>query len=372
MRSTILIALLGCLAVGVMAEQAEPADTPQAHQVGTYTVTFEERARQSARPQLQGRLFHERLTDKHPDYTLADERFHVVVPDGYNEQTPHGLLVWISPNAEATPRPDWIDELSKRKLIWVGAQNAGNDRAIWQRLGLPLDAVHNMRGRYTLDEDRIYIAGASGGGRSSSRLGVGMADVFDGALPIVGCDFYEQVEAPGQPGLYYRAFKKPNAPLLNHARKNLRLVILTGSEDENRDQCRLYFELYRAQKFEHAVYLEVPGMGHTYPDATWFGKGLDALDAPLLAKRSAPGTAPADTAEPATNASDHATPAPPRVTVSPQKARLELAKNYLSGGKQDLAARELRHILAHHPDTPEAAEAQRLLDSLPKQEDPDA
>lgn len=264
-------------------------------------------------------------------------------------------MLWISPGKSGSPPKEWLKELGDRDLIWIGANNAGNDREIWQRLSLPLDALHNMTQRYTLDEDRIYVSGVSGGGRSSSRLAVGMPDVIDGALPIVGVDFYERVEAPDRPGQFYRAFKKPNHKLLAHAKQRLRLVILTGDEDYNRDQCRLFAQLYSARGFQHAQYVEVEGMGHVYPTAEWFGQGLDLLDAPLFAARAR--AAEAGDEEPE---ADDDRPA----TKSEAREKLDLARNYIAAGKDDAAKAELREVVEQYPDTKEARIATGMLNAL--------
>ncbi len=59
------------------------------------------------------------------------------------------------------------------------------------------------------------------------------------------------------------------------------LVIVTGSEDYNREQCEAYAQAYQADGFDAVTYLEVPGMAHTYPDANTFGQVLDHLDTRL-------------------------------------------------------------------------------------------
>jgi len=332
---------------------ADPA-VEGAHRTGTYTATFTERSPLTDRARIQARLFRAPLTEQHPDYSLADEAFHIAVPKDYDADTPHGLVLWISPGHSGAPPKEWLKELADRDLIWIGANNAGNDREIWQRLSLPLDALHNMSGLYNLDPDRIYVCGVSGGGRSSSRLAVGMPDVISGAMPIVGVDFYERVEAPDHPGQFYRAFKKPTRKLLAYAQQHLRLVIVTGQTDYNRDQCKLFAQLYSARGFQHVQYIEVEGMGHVYPEAEWFGKGLDALDAPLLAARAA------EQADAAPAQDDR----PAAATKSQAREKLDLARNYIAAGKDDAAKAELREVVEQYPGTREARIATGMLRAL--------
>ena len=348
--------LLCLLALPVVAaDDAEPVNN--AHRTGAFAVTLTERSPLSRQARLQDRLFIDRLGPQHANYQIAEEAFAVVVPDAYTAEEPHGLIVWVSPNDSGRPAPDWPEVLAEHKLLWIGADDAGNERPPWQRMGLPLDALAYMQQRYNLDADRIYIAGVSGGGRCASRLAVTHPDVFNGALAIVGVDFFEPIEVPGKPGFVYPHFKRPRARLLQHARKNLRLVILTGEHDANREQCLFFAAQYRRQQFEHLVAVEAPGMGHEYPTGPILSQALAKLDAPLFAAR-----AKAD--EPPDAQEGDAPAAPPKAEKSPAQEKLDLARNYVAAGQFDAARRELQSILAEHPDTREAALARIMLDAM--------
>jgi hypothetical protein len=98
------------------------------------------------------------------NYDLAQESFEAFIPRGYNPKVPYGLFVFISPGEAHVPR-GWIDALGRHKLIWVSANNTGNSRGIPIRMGLALDAAHNMVKRYNLDQSRIYIGGIPVAGR---------------------------------------------------------------------------------------------------------------------------------------------------------------------------------------------------------------
>jgi hypothetical protein len=106
------------------------------------------------------------------EYDLAKESFEVVVPRGYNGKTPYGLFVFISPGEAQAPRA-WLEALARHKLIWVSANNAGSGRGNAIRMGLALDAAHNMKKRYNLDRARIYVGGYSNGGYWASCLSGG-------------------------------------------------------------------------------------------------------------------------------------------------------------------------------------------------------
>ncbi len=106
-------------------------------------------------------------------------------------------MVWVSPGPYgATRRTDVSDVLRKHHMLWVGANNSGNDRFTWDRVVLALDAAYNMNALYSIDPNRIYVAGYSGGGRMASALSILFPEVFRGSLMAVGCDSYGRSRSP--------------------------------------------------------------------------------------------------------------------------------------------------------------------------------
>lgn len=215
---------------------------------------------------------------------FAAESFELIVPpaprlQGEGDDTPPGLLVWISPSNTGEPQREWLDELAKRRLIWVCANDAGNERRPLERLALAVEAGEQIKARWKIDAARVYVGGTSGGGRCASMVAPMFPDLFRGGYYIVGCNYFRPLPDPRNPELSWRAyFPQPEPALLDLARKGSRFVLLTGETDANRPQTLSTFEHgYKQDGFMHVSYFEVPGMGHANPDAWWFGKGLDAL-----------------------------------------------------------------------------------------------
>jgi poly(3-hydroxybutyrate) depolymerase len=228
-------------------------------------------------------------------YTLADESFELVVPPACSADDPHGLLVWISPGRADLPR-EWLDVCAKHKLIWISANNSGNNRHFVARIGLALDAVRNMKAKYPIDPKRIYVAGFSGGGRVSSMAILTYPDVFTGAICMMGSNFYRQL--PAGEGKAYRATAgRPIEPLFTQA-KRLPICLFTGERDPNQPQTKANFEGFKRDRFQHVSYIEVPGVGHNMPGAEWFAKALDDVDA-VAAHATDPATRPTTRRAPA-------------------------------------------------------------------------
>jgi predicted esterase len=337
---------------------------------GAYHTNFTDRSPQSV-IEYQARRFGWNMTqlrasEYEKDYDLSAESFEVNVPDSYKPGDGWGLFVWVSPGGRGNLHEGWRDVLQKHKLVWIGPNKIGNERAIWCRMGLAIDAVHNMKKIYNIDPNRVYIAGASGGGRISSMLGVCYPDVFKGGMYIIGCNYYREMTAPNTGGkVWHRGYAPPPAEILNQAKKNVSHVLLTGETDGNREQTKIYYEQgFKKDGFLHVTYIEVPGMGHQPPNAQWFEKGLLAMEN-ITAQPAAATPATADPAK-TTLLQRQKTPATAPSTAKPSPSDeadklLRNAKVYIDNQLFKQARDRLENILANFPDTPAAKEAKELL-----------
>jgi len=226
------------------------------------------------------------------EYTLADESFQLLVPPSCNADNPHGLFVWISPGDSNLPRA-WLEVLERHKLIWICPNNAGNPRHFLVRIGLALDAVHNAKDSYPIDPKRIYISGFSGGGRVASMAVLTYPDVFTGAIPMMGCNFYRPLPA-GENKFFQASAAKPIDSLFAQAKRRP-IVLVTGERDGNQPQTKANYEAFKKDRFAHVTYIEVPQIGHNMPDPQWLEKALVDLDAAVIAASAAtrPTTRPA-------------------------------------------------------------------------------
>jgi hypothetical protein len=365
---------------------------------GSFQIKILERCRDSAVPQIISRLGWGTMdavkkTGAEQDYDLATETFEVYVPPAYTGKEPYGLFVWVNPGPDGKVRDQWTDVLNKHKLIWIGANNSGNNRTGWIRMGLALDAAHYMPAHFNSDKDRVYVSGASGGGRCSSMLGMAYPEYFTGgSYPIIGCNFYRRVEVTpaggGKGAEYYRQdFKRPTGKLWDLVTKDRRHVFLTGDTDMNRPQTELNFKAAKKDGFKHITYLQVPGMGHQAPDADWFEKGIVALDegrqAIAKGEAVAPGEQPvAARSEPKAVVTAPKT-APVRTKAAPEPAKaeeppealspneeaeklLKMARLYAENRLYNKAREKLKQIVKDYPTSPQATEAQKVLKEIGK------
>lgn len=210
-----------------------------------------------------------RLQDQAID--LAKERFDLYVPPGPPSARGYGLLVFVSPAPQAMRPRFWRAPLDRHGLIFVSAQNSGNDTNILdRRVPLALLAYENVRARYPVDEQRVYVGGLSGGGRVAEIVALAYPDVFRGALLNAGADPID-----GRDGIY-----KPSAELFRRF-QHTRLVYATGDQDEG---VLAQDEVSRRSMQDACVFdikIEtVFGMGHEALDAVAMDRALDDLEAP--------------------------------------------------------------------------------------------
>ncbi|XAM00943.1 prolyl oligopeptidase family serine peptidase [Phycisphaeraceae bacterium D3-23] len=371
-----MLPLLAVLFALCLAPKAA-AQADAAPQTGTFTTHFDERSPLSDLNAMAevGRWDRRQL----PDWEIREIEFQMVVPDDYTGDEAYGLLVFIHPydDVNATsPRAFFFgrvveEVLAEHKIIWVSYDAGGNGVLPNKRLGLALDAVHNVTQRYNIDEKRVYVSGMSGGGRMTCMAGVYYPQVFTGAVPIVGSMYFRQVPVPEDPALralirpepgehavWPRTLWAPRRDVLRGMKASQRWVLLTGDADYNMPEMRSHFEHgFQRDNFEHAHYLEVPGMDHAFPDAEWFEQAVELLDAPLNEAADADGNNVGDT---------------PQQRRDEQQARRRLqAAERMVGPDPERALRMLRRVVELYPETNAAQRAGELIAELEGTE-PDA
>jgi hypothetical protein len=289
------------------------------------------------------------------DYDIAAQPFDVVVPASYRRGTPFGVLVWMGVSPFA---PQWLDSLGKHKLILVtppktlgtgGSQSA-----------LAVDAVHNLKSLYDVDERRIYLSGFSAGASRASFLLAGYSDVFRGGLFLNSGSFYICTNEPT-----VLSFLPPWREPLDRVKRETAIVLMWGQRDPQYTaaECKAQYEGLVLDGFERAAMFIVPAGGHVPPNAAWFEKGIAALD--TTKPKKAPTTAPTTQ------------PKPEAGQLAQARRLLATAKLHLKWRDQEKpkhpnaatraegeAKRFLQQVVADYPTTPSAAAAKHLLAKL--------
>ena len=265
-----MIALLMLLALAPQEAKRPP------FQAGASDVAFESSPELCDVEEVKARF---RASDKIGPYDVTKEKFRLVVPKSYAHSAKWGLFVYI--NAEDSPGipAEYEAVLEKRKLLAVAPYKAGNGRNIFDRFRMAVDAAFTLQKRFNIDPARVYVSGFSGGARVASMLSVAYADLFSGAIPFCGVNFYTEI--PSEPGKHWPVGYIPVNEALAIAKLKGRFVLVTGEKDFNLSNTRAVYEHgFKKEGFKYAKLLEVPGMSHSPPPAEWFEKGLEFLDKP--------------------------------------------------------------------------------------------
>jgi len=256
--------------------ESRPGEPLVAHRTGEFDAVLPRRSRESGAERWSERFQFPGSLEGW-DYDLATESFSVYVPSGYDpEGEPYGVVVWISPFDSGSIPEGLRSVFDERRLIWIAPNNAGNSRHLFPRSGLALDAAENITRAYHIDSDRVFVSGLSGGGRMAAMLAVDYPDVFSGGFPIIGVTTYLEVRMETTPGLLVTRYPEPSRDMLRRARRQP-FVIMTGSGDFNREECRLTAAAYEREGFEHLHFIDIDGMGHEMPSPENFARGLDLL-----------------------------------------------------------------------------------------------
>ena len=153
------------------------------------------------------------------DLTL--ERFSIYVP-AQRPAPGYGLMVFIPPWQDAHLPPGWAAVLDAHGMIFVSAAKSGNEENVLdRRIPLALLGAYNVTRRYSIDPDRVYIGGFSGGSRVALRTALAYPDLFRGALLNAGSDPIGDGDVLLPPDDLFAKFQASS-----------RLVYVTGSEDD--------------------------------------------------------------------------------------------------------------------------------------------
>ena len=219
------------------------------------------------------------------DTVVNDRNGHtwvVSAPTAAAEGEPHGLFVFISPRDRGSIPGNWQETLEEHRLIWVAPNAAGNQVSTPWRMAVALESIDLAAGRYTLDPDRIYISGHSGGARVASTVALFHPDRFTGGVYFAGVNWYEPT--PPREGRFIRpSIGRPPEPVLALARDRSRHAIVQGTDDNVATYVLSLWEVIKQSDFQTFEYLSIEVQGHGLPDAEWLDRGLAVLDGPLRA-----------------------------------------------------------------------------------------
>jgi hypothetical protein len=185
----------------------------------------------------------------------------VYVPGNYDPGRPAGVLVFINSRNSGKIEAEWKAVMDSANLIYIGANQAGNDIDIPIRVAYALVAPRVIYNSYTIDPERIYVSGFSGGSRVASMVATEYNGLFKGAIYNSGANFW------GEPALpRYREMA------------GLHYVFITGTEDFNLDDTREVYNAYLEAGIKNSRLVVIDKLAHKRPPAVELEAAILYLD----------------------------------------------------------------------------------------------
>ncbi len=195
-------------------------------------------------------------------YLATNETYRLILPPP--GKTTLGALLFVPAQASgALPDPSWRARLAAEGLVYVGLENAGNERNGISRVRLALDALWDVMRDHSLEPSRLFISGLSGGGKSALRTYLAYPDVFSGVIAFAGADYFREIPASQHPGSRWPAhYGEP--PGIARARTG-RIALVTGTGDFNMGQVKDVASAMTEDGFVNVRLHVYPGLGHGVP-----------------------------------------------------------------------------------------------------------
>lgn len=217
---------------------------------------------------------HRKNPDVDYNYQIDKEKFYIYVPKNYDGKKPFGLVAFIN-SRDAVEIPwGWDAVLNERNLIFIAAQNVGDQDAEARRVGLTIVGILKMMEDYKIDTSRVYVAGHGEGGRMASRVAFQHPELIRGCIPCSGAEFARPVKWGGSG---YGVFAH-TPTMVATAKRNIRFALITGETDVHRDEILdLYYGGFTKDGFQAKLF-DVPNSPQGTFSANVLGHALEFLE----------------------------------------------------------------------------------------------
>ncbi len=240
-----------CLLI-VLPATATPADEGAGPKTGEFDLSY-------TTSQLVGEQSAQGVADVvDPDEPIS---FSVYVPESYDPEKPAGVMVYISPTPSGDVPDSWKPVLDSHNLIWIGANQSGNRILVSRRVLFSILAPTVIEQHYRRNNERIYISGLSGGGKTASLVATSQARLFKGAIYNCGVERWEITDPA----------------IVDEIRKN-HFVFVTGEFDQARGPTKKVYRAYRQAGVENVLLMDIRDMTHRNPDSRHFREAIEYLD----------------------------------------------------------------------------------------------
>src|SRR4051794_19111435 len=263
-------AVPAAIVLAVLLSRSAMADAPQ---TGEFQITFTERNPLSEKKDLLNRLGHKNADD----YDLSNQPFLVYVPTDYDASKSYGIIVWINHKDVTQTPPKWKPVLDKSRLIFIVTTSAAQED--WVRCGLALDAVHNLKKLYNIDDKRVYLfAEPEAEHTIGQKMGITYPDAFAGFVYVYNQRYFRTIPIPASEGMSYAgSFSRSPGQYFTQAKARKHVLVV---DPKFSDAGKLIYKAYQEDGFRQSLMFEATLDEIHYPNlqTPWLEKTLAFLD----------------------------------------------------------------------------------------------
>ena len=219
-----------------------------------------------------------KIPHRNPDvdysYQMDKEKFYIYVPKNYDGAKPFGLVAFVNSRDAVEIPPGWDAVLNERNLLFIAAQNGGDQDAEARRVGLTVVGILKMMEEYKIDPSRVFVAVHGEGGRMAARIAFQHPELIRGCIPCSGAEFYKAVKWGGSG---YGVFAH-STDMVDAAKRNIRFALITGQTDVHRDEILdLYYGGFAKDGFQAKLF-DLPNSTQGTFNADVLGHALEFLE----------------------------------------------------------------------------------------------
>ncbi|QDU93985.1 hypothetical protein [Lignipirellula cremea] len=275
------------------------------------------------------------------DYDSTEQQYQCFVPQQYNPRNAWPVLLFIAPGQRATGWGQWEKVCRERGVIFASPHQAGNQCPFPRRVRIVADVLDDLRRKYNVDPDRVYLGGFSGGGRVACAMAFALPEYFGGVVPVCAGG-----QLRDEPWLRQRVIDR------------LSVAQLTGENDFNRGEVERMHQTTLSGVGVRCRTWVAPRLGHTIPGSDLLDQAFVWMEEQLDQRRRFAQQWPAS-----------------RIDDAP--TRSEWAERLLAEGTKRVAApahlymglMQLKGVAARWPDTPSAEAALKQLTAFEAREE---
>ncbi|MCS6852500.1 MAG: PDZ domain-containing protein [Gemmataceae bacterium] len=194
-----------------------------------------------------------------------DREYWLYVPENYDPNISHALVVWLHPAGRFGQKPEdildlWSEACQQHHLILLGPKSENETGWTASESEAVLQAVQEVLGQYTIDRQRIVAHGMGVGGQLAFYLGFHARDLIRGVATT--------------------AAVLTSQPKDNILHQRLSFFIVAGQKDPLVKEIADSKAKLVERKFP-VIYREIPDKGHEYLDGTTLKeliRWIDSLD----------------------------------------------------------------------------------------------